>query len=138
VSDYATDYLLIYDSVAQAYARITLAGVISAAAGTNYRIVTAAGPITGLASDNTILINKTVGAATDYNAATAASRSGIPITLKDYKRDAGVNNIRFVMAAGETLDGLSQAAADAAFLTIIDSNGGSRTFKPLTSGGWYL
>lgn len=137
IPDYPTDYILVYDSVAQLYFRMSLAAFAAAASGTNYRIVTAAGAIASLSSDGTVLVNKTAGAATTYNAPTSASRAGLPITLKDYKGDANTNNIRFVMAAGETLDGQSQTAADAAFSTIIDINYGAKTFYPLTAGGWY-
>lgn len=104
---------------------------------TGYRTVTAAGDITASATDRVILANKAVGAATNVNLPTSASRNGIPLTVKDYKRDSLTNNITFVLAGVETIDGLAQAAANTAGLSKIDVNGSSKTLYPLTSGGWY-
>ncbi len=103
-----------------------------------YRTVTAAGDVTVAASDCTILLNKTTGAATNIVMPTSASRNGAPLTVVDYKRDAQTNNITFVPQSGETLHGLSAAAAVTAGYALIDANGGSKTYWPLASGGWYL
>jgi len=136
LNDPANTVVAVFNLITKAYNLTTLATLIASAVG-GYRMVTAAGDIAASATDTTILVNKTVGAATNIVVPTSASRQGLPLRVKDYKRDAGTNNITFVMSAGETMDGLSQAAADAAGLTKIDMNGDDKTWSPLTSGGWF-
>jgi hypothetical protein len=104
---------------------------------TNYRIVTASGDVTVRSSDNTILMNKAVGAPTNINLPTSASRNGIPVRVKDLKQDANTNNITFVPASGETIDGYSATAAAANGVALIDIDNDSKTVYPLASGGWY-
>lgn len=71
----------------------------------NVRVVTAAGAITGLASDDLILVNKTVGAATIVTLP-ATPATGQIIVVKDAKGDAFTNNITVSAAAGN-IDGLT-------------------------------
>ena len=135
--DPATRLVLIYDLTTQTFMQTTISNLIATAT-SGLRIVTAAGAVVIVATDQTILVNKTVGAATDINLPTSASRAGVPVIVKDYKGDAGTNNIRFVANGVETLDGLSQAAADAIGLTKITMGYGTRGAYPLSAGGWYF
>jgi hypothetical protein len=135
--DPTTKLLLVYDQLTGSFVQTTVANLIAAGLNT-YRIVTAAGDVTILATDQTILMNKTVGAATNINLPTSGSRGGVPITVKDLKGDANTNNIRFVMSGAETLDGFSQATADTNGASKIVTNYAKKTIYPLTSGGWYL
>lgn len=137
VTDPSNKAVAIFDLTTGAYNLTTLATLIASAVN-NYRIVTAAGDVTVLPSDAVILLNKTVGAATNIILPLSAARNGAPIRVKDYKKDANANNITFVLAGTETLDGLLQAAADVAGVSKIDINGDERTLYPLQSGGWYL
>lgn len=59
---------------------------------TGYRAVTAAGDVTGLASDRLLVINKTVGAATAVSLPPTPT-PGQRFTVLDGKGDAGTNNI---------------------------------------------
>jgi hypothetical protein len=136
LNDPANTVVAVFNLITKAYNLTTLQTLIASAIG-GYRIVTAAGDVAVLASDTTILLNKTVGAATNILLPTSASRQGVPLRVKDYKQDANTNNITFVMSGTETLDGKLQAAADTAGLTKIDINGDDRVIYPLTSGGWY-
>ncbi len=102
------------------------------------RQVTAAGSVTVGPADTVILLNKSVGAPTTINLPSSASRAGIPVTVKDLKGDAATNNITFVPASGETIDGFSAAAAAANGIALIDIDYGKKTLSPLTSGGWYI
>jgi hypothetical protein len=129
--------VVIFNTVTGQYTVISLAQ-LSAATQNIYRIVTAAGDVPVAASDITILMNKAVGAATNIDLPTSASRAGLPVTVKDYKGDANANNITFVPAAGETIDGFSAAASIANGVALIDINYGKKTLFPLTSGGWYV
>lgn len=101
------------------------------------RVVTAAGDVTVGATDIVILLDKTVGAATNINLPPSGSRSA-SVSVKDIKGDAHTNNITFVPAAGETIDGFSAAAAAANGTALIDINYGKKTVCPLSSGGWYV
>lgn len=67
------------------------------------RVITAAGTITAATSDDVIIINKTVGAATSVNLF-ATPTTGQRLTIKDGKGDALTNNITITPAAG-TIDG---------------------------------
>ncbi len=69
------------------------------------RTVTVAGPITGLSTDNVIMVNKVVGAPTALTLP-ASPTSGCEIIVKDAKGDAFTNNITVSSAAG-TIDGLT-------------------------------
>lgn len=66
------------------------------------RVVTAAGAVTVTATDETVIVNKTVGAATTVNL--PAGVTGRTYTIKDGKGDANVNNITITPAAGN-IDG---------------------------------
>lgn len=136
VADLTTKELVVLDLATGQYNTITAAALIAAGTGT-YRLVIAAGDVTILSSDVTILLNKTVGAATNIVLPTSASRNGLPVTVKDYKGDANTNNITFVPSGTETIDGFSPAVAITNGLALIDINYGKKTLYPLTSGGWY-
>jgi len=81
------------------------------------RVVTAAGAVTGVVTDQTIVVNKTSGAATTVNLPASPSL-GLTMTIKDGKGDAATNNITITPAAG-TIDG--------AATNVINANYGSRT-----------
>ena len=134
--NYPTDYILGYDSVAKAYFFISLSNLVQTISSI-YRTITVAGDVTVLPSDVTILMDKTVGAATNIFLPASSTRLGTSLTIKDYKGDANTNNITLVPAAGETIDGLSAANAITAGIALVDTNYGKRTLFPLASGGWY-
>jgi hypothetical protein len=85
----------------------------------NSRVVTAAGAITAATTDNLIVVNKTVGAATTVNMF-ATPPAGTEIEIKDGKGDAAANPITFTPAVG-TVDG--------AATFVIARNYGSATFR---------
>ena len=132
-----TQEFVVYDPVTGAYGLLNVSTFITSNAG-SYRLVSASGDVTITQFDVIILLDKTVGAATNVNLPLSGSRSGVPVTVKDLKGDANTNNITFVPALSETIDGFSAAAAAANGVALIDANYGSKTLYPLTSGGWYL
>lgn len=69
-----------------------------------YRLVTAAGAVTVIATDKTVEINKTIAAPTVANVDPSALPVGKFITVKDGKGDADINNITITPASG-TFDG---------------------------------
>ncbi len=132
-----TQEFVVYDPVTGAYGLLNVSTFLTSNAG-NYRLVSASGDVTITQFDVIILLDKTVGAATNVNLPLSSSRSGVPVTVKDLKGDANTNNITFVPTLSETIDGFSAAAAAANGVALIDINYGSKTLYPLTSGGWYL
>jgi hypothetical protein len=96
---------------------------------TNYTTITGSGTYPVAGSDNIILINKTVAAASSVQLPAAAIRGGFPVTIKDLKGDAATNNITILPDGSETIDGLSSV--------VINSNYGSFVFWPVTNG-WII
>lgn len=135
--DLSSSLLAIYDPATKQFNTITVGQIISASTA-SYRIVTIAGDVTIGASDITILLNKAVAAPTNILLPTSASRNGTPVTVKDYAGVANTDNITFVPASGETIDGFTASQAAANGTALIDVNYGKKTLNPLTAGGWYL
>lgn len=67
------------------------------------RVVTASGAIPAATTDDIIIVNKTVGAATTVNLF-ATPTTGTVLTIKDGKGDAATNNVTITPAAGN-IDG---------------------------------
>lgn len=80
------------------------------------RVVTAAGAVTVSATDDVVVVNKTVGAATTVNL--PAGVTGRRYTIKDGKGDAAANNITITPAAGNI---------DGAATLVINTNYGRAT-----------
>lgn len=72
------------------------------------RIVTVAGPVTVLSTDQVVVVNKTAGEATLVNLF-ALPAVGVRIVIKDGKGDAATNTITIVPAVG-TIDGIATYA----------------------------
>jgi hypothetical protein len=108
------------------YGRNSAAWVRLVAATRAQRIVTASGPVTALATDDIIIIRKTVGAPTTVNVDWSIMTR--PLTIVDGKADAQTNNITVVPSAGQT------QFATVNYPYVIDSNGGAITFTPLADG----
>lgn len=81
--------------------------------GGNQRTVTAAGAITVTRDDNTIFVNKSVGAATTVNLP-AKPIPGRRLFIKDAKGDANVNNITITPASGN-IDGSASLVINTAY-----------------------
>lgn len=136
VPDPTIKQVVIYDTVSGVFSTISIAAFVAAALGSNYRIITAAGNVNVLASDTTLLINN--GVATSIILPLSSTRNGLALTVKDYAGIANTDNITFVPAGSETIDGFSGSAAAANGVALIDINYGKKTLWPLTSGGWYI
>lgn len=136
IADPTVKDVVAYDEVTKVYNRISLATF--AATLNQYRIVTAAGDVNIAPGDTVILLNKLVGAATNIVLPASANRNGVPVVVKDLKGDGNANNITFVPALGETIDGFDAATAAANGTALIDINYGKKTLYPLQAGGWYV
>lgn len=90
------DELRDYQYNGSAWQAVTLGGSI--------RVVTAAGAVTTSATDYTVVINKTTGAATTVNLTSPASTFTQVVIIKDGKGDAATNNLTITPTSG-TIDG---------------------------------
>lgn len=132
-----TQVLVVFDPITGFFNTVNASQLIAMGQNT-YRIVTAAGDVSIQSADMVILMNKSVGAATNINLPLSSDRGGVPVTCKDFKGDSNINNITFVPSIGETIDGFSAADAITNGIALIDIAYGKKTLFPLTSGGWYL
>lgn len=137
ITDPTNTQVVIWNSSTGIYNTITASNLVLNLI-SSYREVTAAGDVTILPSDAVILLDKAVGAATNIILPTSASRQGVPVTVKDLKGDANVNNITFVPNGSETIDGFNAAQSAANGVALIDIALGKKTLYPLTSGGWFI
>lgn len=109
--------------------RLSLDGIYAPVSLLNAVTVTAAGTYSVQPTDSVVLINKSVAAANSVQLPVAASRSGLPVTVKDLKGDAATNVITVLPAGSETIDGLASVP--------INSNYGAYKFWPV-AGGWVI
>lgn len=70
------------------------------------RVHTAAGAATVAATDECLVIKKTVGEATSVNIPAAAARNGVDVIVKDGRGDADTNAISFSFSGSENCDGI--------------------------------
>lgn len=110
----------------------TAQGVDIPVGGSVTRTVNAAGDIDVLASDNVVIVKKTVGAATNVNVPPAAERSGSDVVIKDGKGDANTNPITPVFDGSELCDGLAGTSYQ------ITTPYGWVKFSPLPDGSGYF
>lgn len=93
------------------------------------QVKTTAGDVNVAAADGAIVLNKTVGAATNVNFPLAASKIG-DCLVTDLKLDAGTNNITIVPTSPETIQGQSTY--------VIAANGASLRLKPIAGVGYVI
>jgi len=127
VANYATDYILVYDSVAKTFFRMAL----SAFGGARPQRLVTAGPVVFLAGDQ--IVNLKLGAALTSTLPSYVTRSGFPLTLCDVTKLYGVTFFAqtFNAAAGETIDGNASVS--------ITQPGQAITLLPMNDGtsvGW--
>lgn len=124
--DPTADEILIYNSTTGIYNLTTLTALIAASSGV--RVITAAGDVNVGASDGLIVLNKTVGAATNVNLPLAGGKIG-KVKIVDFKGDAATNNITVNTTSPETFNGASATWT-------IAGNGGSIVCDPISGIGY--
>jgi hypothetical protein len=126
--NYPGDYILIYDSAAQSYFRVSLSDLVGL---TPSQLRVTASPKAVGGSDR--ILNCSVAGALTVNLPAAASRLGLPLTIKDVSGAAGANNITIAPNGAETIDGGANY--------IIGVNYGAVTLYPFNDGvgsGWFI
>ena len=108
-----------------------LTDIISAMQTFSSQVVTTApgSIITGLPTDDDVLIDLSAPGPVTYMAVAAALATG-PVGVKDYAGNASTYNITITPHGAETIDGLSGSLT-------IGVDGGAVTLYPLPGIGWY-
>lgn len=129
-ADFATEYLVVYDSVQQTFFKVLLGSV--GLAGNRAQRSVLASPIVVAAADQIINFNINAGAPTCALPA-AAGRNGLPLTFKDAGGHAAAHNLTITPAGGETIDGLANVVMNTnrQQITLVPYNDG-------TNAGWAL
>lgn len=130
-----TQVIALYDTVSKTWSYTSALSLLSVES--IYRTAPGGSTITVLPSDVTILITGSPSSPTTIQLPNAATRGGAPVSVKDLTYLANTQNINFAPSLGETLDGFSAAAAITNGVASIAIDGGSKTFYPLVSGGWF-
>jgi hypothetical protein len=124
--DPTADIILILNTTTGVYNVTTLTALIAASSGV--RIITAPGDVNVGASDGLIVLNKTVGQATNVNLPLAIGKIG-KVKIIDFKGDAATNNITVNTTSPETFNGASAT-------WVISGNGGSIVCDPIPTVGY--
>ena len=127
-SNYATDYILVWDSVSGIFFRMPLAQFAGGAAA--QRSVTA-GPVSVLTTDQ--ILNLNLAASLTITLPLATSRNGVPLVFKDIGLQANTNPITIAATAPDTIDGNPSV--------IISGSGQRLILTPANDGvntGWSI
>lgn len=132
-ANYATDFLVVWDSVLNTYYRTSFANVISTLSiitGARVQRTTTTTPIVVAPGDGIISCKITSPASCILPS--AASRLGVPLTFKDLGQ-AATNHITLTVTGTDLIDGLTTAVLTMNFqaITLVPFNDGTNT-------GWML
>jgi hypothetical protein len=127
VSSFATDYVLVWDSITGSIFRMSLSNI---GIGRSQRLVTA-GPVVFAGGDQ--IVNLKLAGSFSSALPSYVTRSGVPLTICDVSLlyGAAFHAQTFTAAAGETIDGAAsiQLAEPGQSITLLPMNDG-------TSAGW--
>lgn len=125
--DPSTQVLIAQSLVDGSFGRVTISQVI-AASQTEQDII--AGAVVNVAiNDSMIKINKTSGSATQVILPLSSTKIG-PVTISDFKGDAGTNNITVTLSGADKFPGNITS-------WVISGDGASITARPLKDGSGY-
>jgi|SRR5215831_13461579 len=130
VSNYPTDYVVVWDDIAKVNFRMSLAQ-LAAGGGATQRSIVDGQPQTILATDEIIHFN--LSAATAITLPSYLTRAGVPLILKDVGNKAAANNITFNCVSPETVDALFN-------FVVLNQNGQAIKLTPANDGvntGWF-
>jgi hypothetical protein len=124
--DPTTQSLLAQSSIDGSFSRITLSALI--AASQTVQIITGISDVTVAATDGLIIMNRTVGAASNVNLPLASTKSG-PVKVSDFKGDSGTNIITVNTTGTDKFPGGGTTWQ-------IAANGASLVFTPIPGTGY--
>jgi hypothetical protein len=128
----ATDYVLVWDDVAQAWIKISLSNLITVAAQARLQRSVTASPIVIATTDQILNININAGVPT-CTLPQASTRAGLPLTFKDVGAQFGAHNLTITPFAGDTIDGVASV--------VLNTNRQEMTLVPFNDSvntGWFI
>jgi len=127
-ANYNTDYVLIFDSLANTFIRVPLTAL---AGGTRTQRSVTAAPVAILDTDQILNLNLT--AAGTIQLPSAALRNGVPLTFKDVGMQATANPQTIQTTGSDFIDGFAASVP-------LNVNGQRLTLTPANDGvnsGWW-
>lgn len=107
----ATDYVIVWDDVAQGWIKISLSNLITQAAQARTQRSVTASPIVITGTDQILNVNIAAGNPT-CALPQASSRAGVPLTFKDVGSHFAANPLTLTAFAGDTIDGAGTFVAN--------------------------
>jgi hypothetical protein len=138
LANFATDYVLFYDSIANAFFKMSISALVAAVtppAGARTQRSVTVSPIIVVGNDSILNVNINAGAPTCALPA-AATRAGAPLTFVDVGLRAAAHNITLTPNGAETILNAQNPAA-----YTMSANGDAVTLVPFNDGtntGWTI
>ena len=99
-----TDYVLVWDDVAQSWIKVSLSNLITQAQAVRAQRSVTTSPITVGPTDSILNININAGTPS-CTLPQASTRAGAPVTFKDVGAHFAAHNLTLTAFAGDTIDG---------------------------------
>jgi hypothetical protein len=128
----ATDYVLVWDDVAQAWIKISLANLITVAAQARLQRSVTASPIVIAPTDQILNVNINAGAPI-CTLPQASTRAGLPLTFKDVGAQFVAHPLTITPFAGDTIDGAANL-----FLNVNREGVTLVPFNDTVNTGWAI
>lgn len=128
----ATDYVIVWDDVAQAWLKISLSNLITVASQARTQRSVTSSPIVIGSTDQILNVNISTGLPS-CTLPQASTRAGLPLTFKDVGANFAAHVLTLTPFAGDTIDGQ-------AFLS-LSNNRQAVTIVPFNDGvntGWFI
>jgi hypothetical protein len=124
----ATDYVLVWDDVAQAWIKISLSNLITQAQAVRAQRSVTASPIVVGPTDSILNVNIATGAPT-CTLPQASTRAGAPVTFKDVGGQFGLHPLTITPFAGDNIDGGGAITLNTPHqgVTLVPANDGVNT-----------
>lgn len=124
----ATDYVIVWDDIAKAFIRVSLANLITQAQATRAQRSVTASPITVGPTDSILNVNIAAGTPA-CTLPQASTRGGAPVTFKDVGGNFAAHPLTITAFAGDNIDGLGSffLTANRQAVTLVPFNDGTNT-----------
>jgi len=131
-ANYSTDYIIIYDAIANTHFKMPLSGITGLATGARQQRSVTASPIVLASNDQQLNVNINTGSPS-CSLPTAASRLGVPLKFVDVGAQFAAHPLLITPQAGETISGLANMtlSTNRQFVELTPFNDGVNT-------GWVI